>query len=107
MREANPESLLIYLELLSNVSRICHAMNPVYRHVLHRIYYDEYDTKEIARRNHTSNYEVVRVHDVAIRQIREKLFEAGILEKHRMNQFRTVKRMRLDLNRSEFYEPNA
>lgn len=105
MIEANPESLLIYRELLEHIRTICHEMNRDYAYVLRCTYYESKPKHEIADRIGLYLYEVDHFRNNAIRQIREKLYKAGIIEKYQMKQFRRVKRMRFDLNRSEFYEP--
>ena len=105
MIEANPESLLIYRELLEHLRTICHAMDRDYAFVLRCTYFEPRSNDEIARRLDIYNDQVDQLRHCALRYIREKLYKAGVIEKHPMPQFRKVKRMRFDLNRSEFYEP--
>lgn len=131
MHSPNPENLLIYRELLECIQETCHTMNKRFAFVLRKTFYDDWTDQDIAKaltkmakREARSSYlclwelytiapwcdwEVRKDRSNALRRIREKLFDKGLIKKikiptkiYRHNTLKTV----YNLDRSEFYEPN-
>lgn len=105
MREANPESLLIYKELVNTIHAICEAMNDQQVWALRNEFYnDVYAYRSLLYGRHFHAVDFYRAK--ALRDIREGLVEAGIIERRNTHlDKRSRATRRYVLNRSDFYEP--
>lgn len=106
MNEANPESLLIYKELLEHIQAECHEMNKKYAFILRKTFYDDEDNLEISYRLGVPTFTISNYRCYALRRIRERLVKAGIIERKTNRINKSAIQMRYILDLSQFWDPH-
>lgn len=105
MIEANPESLLIYRELLEHVQKACYEMNRDYAFILRKTYFEPMDPSAIARMIDVWDHQMSILKEAALQKIRIELSKAGFIEWRKTRNKKGRNCYRYFMNRAEYYEP--
>lgn len=106
MKEANPESLLLYKELLLEIAGVIERMGDLKAYILiQKCCYDRRST-DLANKLGIRWFSVDNQKWSALHRIRDHLYSIGIFDKKKRNiSEKSRARLRYEMNRAEFFEP--